>query len=172
MHKFRDYIYTLIAVILLVLFDQYTKMLAINNLKNTDGYKLIPEVLHFEYVTNDGAAWGMLSNQQLFFILSTIVILLIVCFIYYAIPKTKKYFPLRATLVLLFSGAVGNFIDRIINGYVHDFIYFVPIDFPVFNVADCYITISAFILVILILFVYKDENDFDFIKLPIRKKDK
>ena len=65
---------------------------------------------------------------------------------------------------LLVSGAVGNFIDRVRFGYVRDFIYFKLINFPVFNVADCYVTVSVALLIILILFVYK-EDDFGFLKL-------
>ena len=62
------------------------------------------------------------------------------------------------------AGALGNLIDRIFRGYVVDMIYFVPINFPVFNVADCYVTVSVVLLIILILFVYK-EDDFGFLKL-------
>ena len=68
------------------------------------------------------------------------------------------------TCTLLVSGAAGNFIDRVRFGYVRDFIYFKLINFPVFNVADCYVTVSVVLLIILILFVYK-EDDFNFLKI-------
>ena len=68
------------------------------------------------------------------------------------------------------SGAIGNFIDRVRFGYVRDFIYFKLINFPVFNVADCYVTISVAIFIVLILFVYK-ENEFDFLSFK-KKADK
>ena len=71
--------------------------------------------------------------------------------------------PLLITCTLLVSGAAGNFIDRVRFGYVRDFIYFKLINFPVFNVADCYVTVSVVLLIILILFVYK-EDDFEFFK--------
>ena len=80
------------------------------------------------------------------------------------LPATRKYMPLLITCTLLVSGAVGNFIDRVRFGYVRDFIYFKLINFPVFNVADCYVTVSVALLIILILFVYK-EDDFGFLKL-------
>ena len=70
------------------------------------------------------------------------------------------------TVCVLFSGALGNFIDRLVHKYVVDFIYFSIIDFPVFNVADIYVTLSVITFVVLLLFKYKD-NDFDFLK---RKK--
>ena len=60
--------------------------------------------------------------------------------------------------VLLGAGAVGNLIDRMVQSYVVDFLYFKLIDFPIFNVADCYVTAGAILLAILILFVYKDEE--------------
>ena len=57
------------------------------------------------------------------------------------------------------AGAIGNLIDRISLKYVVDFIYFELIDFPIFNIADCYLTVSSFLLIILAIFYYK-ENDF------------
>ena len=84
-------------------------------------------------------------------------------------PKSKKFLPLNYIIVFLIAGAVGNYIDRIINHYVVDFIYFSLINFPVFNVADCYVTVSVIILFILILFFYKDE-DLDYLKQCLRIK--
>ena len=77
-------------------------------------------------------------------------------------PADKKYNYLFFTIIFLTSGAIGNFIDRIRFAYVRDFIYFELIDFPVFNVADIYVTLSVITLIILIFFVYKDE-DFEFL---------
>ena len=71
--------------------------------------------------------------------------------------------PLILTLLVLAAGACGNLIDRVVSKYVVDFIYFVVIDFPVFNVADIYVTLSVISLIILILFHYRD-NDLDFLK--------
>ena len=65
-------------------------------------------------------------------------------------------------MIFLLSGAVGNLIDRVILGYVTDFIYFEIINFPVFNIADCYITVTA-ILFLIMTFCYFKDNDFDFI---------
>ncbi len=73
-------------------------------------------------------------------------------------PEDKKYLPLRVVGVLLGAGAVGNLIDRMAQSYVVDFLYFKLIDFPIFNVADCYVTAGAILLAVLILFVYKDEE--------------
>ena len=72
-------------------------------------------------------------------------------------------------MTLLAAGGIGNFIDRLILGYVRDFLYFKAINFPVFNVADSYVTIGIIMLIILILFVY-DEKDFEFFQF-IKEKD-
>ena len=73
----------------------------------------------------------------------------------WSIPKAA---PLAVCLMLIASGAVGNMIDRITLSYVVDFLYFSLINFPIFNVADCYVTCSAVGLVLLIMFYYKDED--------------
>ena len=70
---------------------------------------------------------------------------------------------------MLFAGAIGNMIDRLLYDYVVDFIYFVIIHFPIFNVADIYVTISTFTMVILFLFFYK-ENDFSFLSFRQQQK--
>ena len=116
------------------------------------------------YLRNSGAAWGMLSGRINLFLVFTVIVMLIVTYVIINLPATRKYMPLLITCTLLVSGAVGNFIDRVRFGYVRDFIYFKLINFPVFNVADCYVTVSVALLIILILFVYK-EDDFGFLKL-------
>lgn len=151
------------AVIFLVAIDRITKHLAVLHLKDQEPIQLIRGVLEFQYLENQGAAWGMLTGKQWFFWIVTIVFL-IICLIYFKkVPAGKRYFPLTATVVFLVSGAVGNFIDRITQRYVVDFIYFSLIDFPIFNVADIYVSISVIVLIILILFYYK-EDDFAFLK--------
>lgn len=73
-------------------------------------------------------------------------------------PHETKFIAIKWILVILVAGAVGNMIDRIYNGYVVDFLYFELINFPVFNVADCYVVVGAILAVILIIFYY-DDND-------------
>ena len=80
------------------------------------------------------------------------------------IPYTKKYMPLRICSILLIAGAVGNLIDRVRLNYVIDFFYFKLIDFPIFNVADCYVVVACIIFAFLILFYYKEDSDFDFLR--------
>ena len=148
---------------LLIFFDQFTKWLAVKHLKDKPAFILIDKVFVLSYLENRGAAFGMFQNKQIFFIAISTVFILAVVFVLYKMPVTRKYFYGECVLVVLLSGAVGNMIDRVINRYVVDFFYFELIDFPVFNVADIYVTLSAAALFILILFVYKDE-DLDFLK--------
>ena len=75
----------------------------------------------------------------------------------------KKYIPLKILCGMITAGGIGNLIDRVRLNYVVDFIYFSLIDFPVFNVADIYVTTSMILLLILVFFYYKDE-DFQFLK--------
>ena len=88
----------------------------------------------------------------------TVVILVIVSWFYGRTPVEKRYLPLRICMIVLTAGAIGNFIDRLTRGYVVDFFYFSLIDFPIFNVADIYVTMTFIVLVLLIFFYYKDED--------------
>ncbi len=152
----------------LVLLDQATKSWASTALQ--DGpIVLIDGVLEFYYLENTGAAWGTFQGMQwLFYIMTAVYIALAVLEIIH-LCKNSRYLPLVYTLVVTLSGAVGNLIDRLSQQYVVDFIYFKLIDFPVFNVADCCITISMALLVVQILFCYRNE-DLDYI-IPGQKKE-
>lgn len=87
-------------------------------------------------------------------------------------PHERHFIPLRICLLLIASGAIGNMIDRIRLNYVIDFFYFELIDFPIFNVADIYVTLSAGLLIVLILFYYKEDDLEMLFKLFSRKKNK
>lgn len=150
----------LAAVAILVLLDQWTKHLAVVYLKDQPSLVLIKGVLELEYLENRGAAFGLLQGQQWLFSILTLVFFGVALWFLWRMPKTHRFIPIYWILIILTAGAAGNFIDRIVNKYVVDFIYFVLIDFPVFNVADIYVSVSAVVLFILILFVYK-ESDYD-----------
>lgn len=100
----------------------------------------------------------MLQEKQLFFFLIAVVVLGAVLYMLWHMPDGRKYRPLAVCLLGIASGAVGNMIDRISQSYVVDFLYFKLINFPIFNVADCYVTCAAFGLVLLIMFYYNDED--------------
>ncbi len=154
----KKYAKLAILTVLLVLFDQWTKALAVKYLMGNDGIPIIEGVFRLKYLENRGAAFGMLQNQQIFFILMTIFVLGLLGYLYFKIPSVKRYMPLEYNTILLISGAIGNFIDRVANQYVVDFLYFELIDFPIFNVADCYVVVGTFLFAVLIMFYYKEEE--------------
>ena len=148
-----------ISVILLILLDQLTKIWAVVRLKDQPAISLIRGVFELQYLENRGSAFGMMQGARVFFIISTIVLFLLVCVIYVRIPKEKMYLPLRVIAVLFLAGAAGNFIDRVRQGFVVDFFYFSLINFPIFNVADIYVTVSMIVLILLCSFYYHDHEN-------------
>lgn len=159
--SFLPWLLWLGAIVLLVLADQGTKTLAVSRLKGKTAVSLIPGVLELSYVENRGMAFGLLQNRRILFLGLCMVFLVILVYLFARIPKTGYYMPLIATGAVLGAGAAGNFIDRFVQGYVVDFIYFSLIDFPVFNLADIYVVCGGILLVLLIMFRY-GEGDFGF----------
>ena len=157
-------------MILLLLADQLSKYLAGRYLKGGRDIELIPGVfrLHYLYPENRGMAFGMLQNRIVLFAVFTLALILGILYVYRRIPRTAFYLPLIAAGFTLLAGALGNLIDRILRGYVIDFLYFSLIDFPVFNLADVYVVIGSALLALLVIFRYKGEHDLDF--LSRRKK--
>ncbi len=161
--------YIVITAVLTQL-DQITKYVAESNLYMKNDIDIIKNVLTLTYLRNNGSAFGMFSGKINAFLVLTVIIVAVITYIVIRMPVTKRYLPMYIVCTMLVSGAIGNFIDRVRFGYVRDFIYFKLINFPVFNVADCYVTISVAIFIVLILFVYK-ENEFDFLSFK-KKADK
>lgn len=158
------WIVSLIAVAGMLLADQWTKHLAVLHLKGQPAVPLIDGVFQLNYIENRGAAFGIMQGRQLFFVVCTVVITLAILCLCLKMPYEAKYNPLRFCAVLIWSGAAGNMIDRLRLDYVVDFFDFCLIDFPVFNVADCYVVVACILFAVLILFYYRDEEDFDFLK--------
>ncbi|MDR1689609.1 MAG: signal peptidase II [Clostridiales bacterium] len=145
-----------ICVALLVAADQVSKYYAATYLAPIGTHNLIRGFFSLTYVENSGAAFGLMQGGRMFFIPLTIIVLIAVCFYYISLPKGGRVNNLmRAALVLVMAGAIGNFIDRVRNGYVVDFFHAIFIDFPVFNLADIFVVIGTFALVILMLFFVK-----------------
>lgn len=145
-------------IIILILADQLTKLWALAELRGSEGISVITGIFELQYLENRGAAFGILQNHQVLFLLITVLAAVLLIYIYARIPDDKKYIPLRICYVLLMAGAFGNMIDRAFRGYVVDFFYFKLIDFPIFNVADIYVTVTMVLLMGLILFYYKEED--------------
>ena len=133
------------AVVLGVLADCLTKLLAVSRLKGEDPVPFVGGVLRFSYVENRGAAWGMLENHRwVFMLFSAVAIVVIVIYLIRRDPPLSLFLSLS----LILSGGVGNMIDRTFRGYVVDFIEFYLFEFPVFNLADCFVVVGAGLLVI------------------------
>lgn len=163
------YIIGFISIILLIGLDQVTKFLAVKFLYDGTVIDIIPNVFCLKYLENRGAAFGMLQDQLIFFVIITTVLLVVMPYIYSIIPLEARYNPMRFCAILLYSGAIGNMIDRIRLNYVIDFLYFELIDFPIFNVADIYVTVTCAIFFLLMIFYYKEE-ELDNIKLWNKKE--
>ncbi len=146
-----------LVFIALIAIDRITKDLAIIHLRGNE-IELVPGVLSLHYLENPGAAWGILPDAIWLFSIITVLVIAGMAYFYSRIPFEKKYLLLRVSIIMLASGSIGNFIDRMRWHYVVDFIYFKYIHFPVFNIADCYVCISALLLIYCLLFRYKEED--------------
>ena len=148
----------LIGFVILVGLDQWTKGLAVKHLMHQPPFVIWDGVFELLYSENRGSAFGMMQGKQFFFFLIALVVLAAVVYLLWKMPVTERYMPMAVCLMMVSAGAVGNMIDRIGQGYVVDFLYFKLINFPIFNVADCYVTISAFLLILLVFFYYREEE--------------
>lgn len=160
MRKERGLLLAVNAIItgLLICFDQFTKYLALTKLKGEEAIVLIQGVLELDYLENRGSAFGMFQNQRVFLLASGFVFLAFILYFMLKIPIEKKYVLIHLCLTGILAGGIGNMIDRFRFGFVVDFISFVLIHFPIFNVADCYIVVSVILLMLEILFVLKDDD--------------
>lgn len=145
--------------IFFIAMDQLSKSLAVNMLGQVGAVQsFIPHFIRFEYRENTGMAWGLLPNARVYFI---IVTLILAAFLVFLLVRYRKLLPKlsKVALTVILSGAIGNLIDRIFLGYVRDFIAFDFIEFPVFNIADCCVTIGAVLLAVSLLLT-KPGKDF------------
>lgn len=146
-------IYILIIILGLIL-DRVSKIYAINNFIENP---ISGKILNFTYLENRGAAFGILQNNRFFFLILTIAI--VGFLIYYFIKNYKKNNKiLNIAIAFIIAGALGNFYDRLFNAYVVDFIEFAFVKFPVFNVADIFVTLGSGLLIIYMIFFDQGEK--------------
>jgi len=151
-----------IIITVLLIVDQLTKHLAILHLKGQPAYVLIDGVLELQYLENRGSAFGMLQNQKYFILFVGFVFMAVILFFMFKLPEAPKYNKVHILLAIIVAGGVGNMIDRVRFDFVVDFISFVLINYPIFNVADIYIVVATIILFALFVFVFK-EQDLEFL---------
>ena len=149
-------IFTIVTIVLVVI-DQITKYLSVGSLKGASSVVLIDKLLSLTYVENRGAAFGILQNARWIFITFTFIAIIFI--IYYKIKYKPQSITLNSALCLITSGAIGNLIDRVGRGYVVDMIEVTFINYPVFNIADCFVVTGAILLSIYVLFIYKENKE-------------
>ena len=143
--KIKQGLILLISTVGLIGVDQIVKGWSVQHLKDQSAIVLWPGVFELSYVENRGAAFGMLEGQIGLFTVLTLTVILALIFVYFRLLPERKFWLTRVCCVGVMAGAVGNLIDRICLRYVVDMFYFKLIDFPVFNVADCYVVVGVFL---------------------------
>lgn len=149
--KMKDIIFCIIIVVIMVLIDQISKIIAFNSLEFNKTYHVIPKIIDFTLVRNKGAVFGILQGKFILFYIVTFIGLGIFVFLLKdANLQTLPFYTIGLSLMI--SGTIGNFIDRVILGYVRDFITFGFFSFPSFNTADMCMCVGVTMLMIDILF--------------------
>lgn len=167
-HISTIFIVDICIILLSIILDRVVKFYALYKLKNHPSKVLVKGYIELTYLENSGASFGLLKDQVSFFILVSIVLLAVIAYIIFKIPQKKKFNKAHAAIALFAGGAIGNLIDRILYRSVIDYIYISFIHFPIFNIADIFITFSSAFLIILFLFVYK-ESDLNFLRFNEKK---
>ncbi|EGQ1308753.1 lipoprotein signal peptidase [Staphylococcus pseudintermedius] len=146
---------SLFITLIILIGDQLTKFIIRTQMTLGESFAVVPKILYITSHRNNGAAWGILSGKMTFFYIITIIVL--IALIVFYIKEAKNNMLMQIAISLLFSGALGNFIDRVSSGEVVDFIDTVIFgyDFPIFNIADASLTIGVVLLIIVLL---KDQN--------------
>ena len=149
-----QYIFMLLAVLAMVGLDQWTKFLVVESIPLHSVAEGIPGLFSLTYVQNTGAAWSSFQGMIWLFVL---IFVIFTAFLVFEFITGKVGFNTfeKWCLIVVYGGAVGNIIDRIRLGFVVDMINLDFMEFPVFNVADCFITCGAFTLIAYMLFSQK-----------------
>ncbi len=143
-----------LAVLLLVVLDQWSKFWVVGHIPENGSQKFLPRIFSLTYVRNYGATFSILQNQQWFFTLITILVVGLA--IWYLYKHLTGSFWLLASLSLIISGGLGNFIDRLRLGYVVDMVHLDFMDFAIFNLADSCLSVGVFLLIIAF---WREEQD-------------
>ena len=147
------YIIYLFIILFEVLLDQFYKQIVTAYLDLYQKVEVIPSFFNLTYVQNYGAGFSILEGQRFLFLLITIVAIIIFSYMLY--KGKNSHIVYKTSLLLILGGTLGNFIDRIVHTYVVDFLDFIIFgyDFPVFNIADSFLTIGVILLLIYTLFI-------------------
>lgn len=144
-------IFYILLTTILIAIDQFSKYLTVQNIELYEIKNVIPKFLSFTYVKNSGAAWNILEGQMLFFYIITSIVIIVI--VYYLITEGIEDKIFGVILSIILSGTIGNFIDRLLNKYVIDMIKVEFIDFPIFNLADSFLVVGIFSLIIYTIYL-------------------
>ena len=163
--KFRRVLIPFVCMAIIIIADQITKVIVSGHANLHDGKFIIPKILEYCYLHNDGVAYGMFSGGRIVFIgVTSVVILLGICVLFSKWCQSSPLFTYAVAFVL--GGGIGNLIDRVRLGYVIDFMRFPLSWFPYsFNVADCFVVIGGALLIAYIVF------DTFTVKTPVEDKE-
>lgn len=148
---------TIIISIIFLLIDQISKLLVVKSLSINNSTEIIKNFFYLTYTNNDGAAFSILTGQRIFLIVVSIIIIILLL---YYLKKNKIDNKIETLAIsLIIGGSLGNLIDRLVRGYVIDFfdVKIFGYNFPIFNIADTFIVVGAFLLFITIS--RKDEHN-------------
>lgn len=149
-------IFSFILIIVLTVVDQLIKLLVVNNLKPIGSFTVIPGLLEFKYIENRGAAFGIMQNFAWVFAVLT-VIMTIGIIIYLIKYKHHNFWSYSASIMVI-SGGIGNLIDRVLNGFVVDYIHVMFFDY-IFNFADCLVVVGVCFFFVFVLFFMDKEKE-------------
>lgn len=138
----------LLLTLILICLDQWLKFWVSTNIVLNHSQHFIPGVMDLTNLHNYGAAWSMFQGQQLFFAIVTVIVIVGIGYCFWRF-RNQHWILLALSLIL--AGAIGNFIDRLFQGYVVDMFEFLPVNFPVFNIADMCLTVGVILLIIIVL---------------------
>ena len=146
----------------MLVFDLLSKHFIVKALPNVgDSMDFLPGFINFVYIQNTGAAWGIFSGRSAFLIIMSLIVLgLYLWFFAYRLKKSGSHssVTLAVSVGLISGGCIGNLVDRLVFGYVRDFLNFQFMDFPVFNVADVSLTIGIIVMVAYFIFLLPRED--------------
>lgn len=138
----------IVIILILTICDQLLKSWVTSSIILGGSKQLIPGIIELTNLRNSGAAWSIFEGQQTFFTIITIIAIIVIG---YFIWQYRKNIPMLIGLSLIMAGTIGNFIDRLRQGYVVDMFETTFINFPIFNIADMCLTIGVIWLIICIL---------------------
>lgn len=160
--RIKRIIIQFISIAVLICADLFIKKIVTEKLYPIGSVKVIEGIFEFSYVRNTGAAWGMFGEKSV--LLSVIVGAVLILMTVYLIFTKETGTVWHICLPMIIAGGAANLFDRLINGFVTDYLRVTFIDFPVFNLADCFIVVGCIVLIIYLIY--------DIVKECGRKKDK